>query len=177
MPTETRRAARSWRVSHLGVRGRPCRHDPTPLSGVVDMGRLPARVRDVAEGTVESRVTGVPVRTLKVEVVAGPDRGLASTSTESTITVGTAEGNDLRLTDSTVSRYHLELQCRGDRIVVIDPGSTNGTAVGPALVERGSVPPGTVLELGKTQLRVSDGQTVTVEIHRGESLGELYGGR
>jgi DNA-binding NtrC family response regulator len=130
----------------------------------------------MAQETLQHRTAGLPVRTLKIEVTTGPDAGKVFTSSESTATVGTAEDNDLRLTDSTVSRYHLELRCRGDRILVVDPGSTNGTAAGTAMIERGSVPPGTVLDLGRTQLRVSDGQTVTVEIHRGEQLGELRGG-
>jgi DNA-binding NtrC family response regulator len=126
-------------------------------------------------GTLQSRTAGLPVRTLKLEVTSGPDAGKAFTSSESTATVGTAEDNDLRLTDSTVSRYHLELRCQADRILVVDPGSTNGTAAGSALIQRGTVPPGTVLELGRTHLRVSDGETVTLEIHRGEQLGELRG--
>jgi DNA-binding NtrC family response regulator len=125
--------------------------------------------------TLQNRVAGLPVRTLRLEVLAGPDAGKAFTSAESTVTVGTAEDNDLQLTDGTVSRYHLELRRQGDRIQLVDPGSTNGTQVGAALIERGSIAPGTAIDLGKTRLQVSDGQTVTLEMHRGEQLGELYG--
>ncbi|MCK6449224.1 MAG: sigma 54-interacting transcriptional regulator, partial [Planctomycetes bacterium] len=71
--------------------------------------------------------------------------------------------------------YHLELARDGDRIVVRDLGSTNGTAIGAALVERARVPPKTVLVLGKTALVVDDGETVTVEMYGAEALGGLRG--
>ena len=78
----------------------------------------------------------MPLRTLFLEVVEGPDAGLTLRSTSEPVTVGTAEGNDLRLTDASVSRYHLELSRRGDRVLAVDPGSTNGTEVNGVLVER-----------------------------------------
>ncbi|MFP2901439.1 FHA domain-containing protein [Corallococcus sp. 4LFB] len=100
---------------------------------------------------------GLPIRTLTIEVVGGPDQGRSCTAEGDAVTVGTADSNELRLTDPTVSRYHLELSRKGDRVAVADLGSTNGTAVGPALLERGTVAPGTVLSLGRTSLRVGTG--------------------
>src|SRR5262249_14682059 len=91
------------------------------------------------------------------------------------ITVGTAVGNDFVLTDDTVSRYHLELASRGDRILVQDLGSTNGTRAGAAFIERGFVMPGTSLTLGKTTIKVLDGETVTVELFDEDHLGPIYG--
>ena len=57
----------------------------------------------------------VPVRTLRVEVVQGPDKGLSKTTTSDTIAIGSAPQNDLILTDDTVSRFHLELHHLGSR--------------------------------------------------------------
>jgi len=130
----------------------------------------------MAAGTLHNRVAGLPVRTLKLEVVAGPDAGKVFASEGASATVGTAEDNDLRLTDATVSRYHVELRAKGDRIAVIDPGSTNGTQVGPAQLYRGSVPPGTRLDMGRTQILVTDGAPATLELHGGEELGHMSGG-
>ncbi|MBN1204081.1 MAG: sigma 54-dependent Fis family transcriptional regulator [Myxococcaceae bacterium] len=125
--------------------------------------------------TLPNRPAGLPIRALSIEVVGGPDQGSSYTADGETVTVGTAESNDLRLTDPTVSRYHLELSRRGDRVAVSDLGSTNGTAVGPALLERGTVAPGTLLTLGRTSLRVGDGPTRSLSLHESGVLGPLRG--
>jgi DNA-binding NtrC family response regulator len=118
---------------------------------------------------------GLPIRTLAVDIVEGPAAGLARMAESDTLSVGTADGNDLVVADPTVSRYHLELTRRPDGIQVIDAGSLNGTFAGTVRIERALVPPGTVLRLGKTALRVGDGQNVTVELHRSEALAGLRG--
>src|SRR5688572_565263 len=98
--------------------------------------------------TVPDHSSRMAVQGIRVEVIRGPDQGRAHTAASNSITIGTAAGNDLRLSDETVSRYHVELTCRGDRIVVVDHGSTNGTAIGGAWITTGTVRPGTVLSLG-----------------------------
>jgi DNA-binding NtrC family response regulator len=127
--------------------------------------------------TIPRRIGGLPVKTLRVEVVAGPDRGRRAALTGESVTVGTAQGNDLELSDPTVSRYHLELRRRADRIVVADLGSTNGTAVGGALVEGASVSvsPRTTLTIGETQILVDDGDLVMVDTAFPDALGALRG--
>ncbi|ATB44883.1 sigma 54-interacting transcriptional regulator [Corallococcus macrosporus] len=130
----------------------------------------------MSSGTTRpDRPVGLPIRTLTIEVLGGPDEGRAHTADGETVTVGTAESNELRLADPTVSRYHLELSRKGDRVAVADLGSTNGTAVGPVLLERGTVAPGTVLTLGRTSLRVGDGPTRTLSLHDSGALGPLRG--
>ncbi|HEY8208222.1 MAG TPA: sigma 54-interacting transcriptional regulator [Myxococcaceae bacterium] len=125
--------------------------------------------------TQKDRVAGLPLRTLLLEVIEGPDAGRTLRSTSEPVMVGTAEGNDLQLTDGSVSRYHLELSRSGDRVLAVDPGSTNGTEANGVLVERAQVPAGTVLALGRTRLRVSDGATVSLELHGEDALGGLRG--
>ncbi|WP_052518734.1 sigma 54-interacting transcriptional regulator [Archangium violaceum] len=125
--------------------------------------------------TVSDRPIGLPIRTLFIEVVGGPDQGASHTAGDETVTVGTAESNELRLTDPTVSRYHLELSRKGDRVAITDLGSTNGTGVGTALLERGTVAPGTIVTLGRTSLRVGDGPTRTLSLHDSGALGPLRG--
>src|SRR5215510_6936179 len=99
--------------------------------------------------TVPIEQTARLVRTLRVEVVSGPDAGKSLRSDADRLTVGTADGNDLVLGDRTVSRYHLELQRKAGRIAAVDLGSTNGTRVGKALIHSSSVliDAGGVLEL------------------------------
>ena len=76
----------------------------------------------------------------------------------------------------TVSRFHLELRRAEDRIVALDHGSTNGTLIGPVLVDGGavSVLPGALLKLGNSSFRVDDGRLVSVE-PGSDSVGELRG--
>jgi DNA-binding NtrC family response regulator len=129
----------------------------------------------MTDGTLPIALVGLPVRTLSVRVVGGVDLGLAVADQTDALTVGIAEGNALRLTDPSVSRFHVELSRRGDKVVVRDLGSTNGTqAHGLALTEA-AVPPGTVLQLGHTQLEVGAGQTRSVELAEHDALGPLKG--
>ncbi|HEY8429947.1 MAG TPA: sigma 54-interacting transcriptional regulator [Sandaracinaceae bacterium] len=118
---------------------------------------------------------GLPIRSLRVEVVEGPDAGASALSESESLTIGSAEGNDLVLRDPTVSRFHLELSRGADGILVLDNGSTNGTVYERARIERASVPPGAVLVLGKSRVRVDDGARITLELHDGEELAGLYG--
>jgi DNA-binding NtrC family response regulator len=114
------------------------------------------------------------VTALRVDVLSGPDQGAGCTG-EDRLTVGTAKGNDLVLTDPTVSRYHLELTRTATGIHVVDHRSTNGTIAGGVRLADGWIGPGAVLSLGHTQLRVSDAQPVAVEYHDSEQLGGLRG--
>ncbi len=118
---------------------------------------------------------GLPVRTLEAEVVEGPDAGATRKAVSEHLSVGTAEGNDLVLTDPTVSRYHLELVRRHDGVLVIDHGSTNGTVFEGARIERAVVGPNATLRIGHTALRVGDGGRVTVELHDGDEWAGLFG--
>ena len=125
--------------------------------------------------TVPSQSSHFPVRTLRVEVVEGPDAGKRVTSGADRLSIGTATGNDFVLTDATVSRFHVELRASGTGALVRDLGSTNGTLSGPIRLEQATVPPGTVLKLGRTRVRVDDGETVRVELHDTDRLGDLHG--
>ncbi len=125
--------------------------------------------------TVPARFSVIPVTALSAEVIEGPDAGKRVLATSETLTVGTADGNDLVLTDPTVSRFHLELARGMAGVVVVDPGSTNGVMLGAARIERGAVPPGALLSIGRTRLRVGEGESVNLELHDGEALGGLVG--
>ena len=118
---------------------------------------------------------GLPVRSLVVEVVDGPDAPNRVVAGSDTLTVGTAEGNDLVLGDGTVSRYHLELFRGGSGVVVHDLDSTNGTHFQGARIARGTVPPGSVLRVGGTSLRVTDGARVSVEVHDDDEYADIVG--
>ena len=115
----------------------------------------------------------IPVRSAAVEVTGGPDLGLRATGDE--LSIGTGEGCGVRLGDPAVSRFHAELRPCPGGLAVIDHGSTNGTFAGAVRIERAIVPPGTVLRMGDTLLRVGDAAPVEVELHASEVLGGILG--
>lgn len=127
------------------------------------------------DATLRHTVDGLPLTGLRVEVVKGPDRGRSCIAKADSITIGTAPGNDLVLGDETVSRYHAELLRQRDRIIVKDHGSTNGVRLGTCILEHASVAPGTVLDLGRTQVRVDDGAPIEVELYGSDHFGALRG--
>ena len=130
-----------------------------------------------AEPTVLSQPSwALPVRSIRVEVTDGPGAGTTLTAERETLSIGTADGNDLVLGDPTVSRYHADVSRHGSGgVSIVDLGSTNGTFVGAVRIERGVVPAGTYVRLGGTTLRISDGEDVALELHSEEKLGGLLG--
>jgi DNA-binding NtrC family response regulator len=115
------------------------------------------------------------VRTLKADVVEGPDSGRSTWTSEERLTLGTAKGNDLVLGDETVSRFHLLVKRTDDGILVVDQRSTNGTFVGGARLGEATVGPGTVVAIGRTRVRLANGQDGDVELHDDARLGGLFG--
>ncbi|MEZ4338827.1 MAG: sigma 54-interacting transcriptional regulator [Sandaracinaceae bacterium] len=102
-----------------------------------------------------SRVA-VPVRIVRAEGLADP-RALCAEADGEPLTVGSAEGNALRLADPTVSRFHLELSGDAGGIRVRDLGSTNGTRASGIRIVEAVVPSGTTVTLGDSSIRVTDG--------------------
>ncbi len=115
------------------------------------------------------------VRTLRVDVIEGSDAGRSVWGEHEILTIGSAQGNDLVVSDETVSRYHLELRRTEHGIEAIDQGSTNGTYVGAARLGRAIVPPETTLVLGRARIVVRDGARVDVDVHDDDRLGPLVG--
>nr|HEX4313543.1 sigma 54-interacting transcriptional regulator [Kofleriaceae bacterium] len=123
--------------------------------------------------TLRYGASHVPVRALVVDVVDGPDAG--ATASADVVSVGTATGSTLRLTDPAVSRFHVELRAAAGGIAVVDHGSTNGTFAGAVRLERGVVAPGTQLRVGGSTLRVGDSAPAQVEVHGDDSLAGMLG--
>jgi DNA-binding NtrC family response regulator len=113
---------------------------------------------------------------LDLFVVVGRDRG-ARVAVRQTIRLGTAEGNDLRLTDPTVSRVHATLSTGSEGVRIRDLGSTNGTFVDGVRVRDGYIAAGNLVRVGDTTLRADQAQEpVQIELSPHDRLGELVGG-
>ncbi len=120
--------------------------------------------------------TGVEIPMVQLVVVDGPDRGLRFALARGTANVGTAPLNDLRLTDSTVSRLHAEIEVQRDRVRVRDSGSTNGTFINGVRIDSAYLPPGSSLRIGDTTIVVEVGdEPLFVELSAKTSFGGMIG--
>ena len=105
-------------------------------------------------------------RRYRLRVVAGPDQGKEQALQDGTTTVGTHADNDLVLSDTTVSRFHLEMRVRRDGIEVRDLETTNGTKHGGARI-------GQVVLVGPARLRLGKHTEMDIEpVDEGVVLGD-----
>ncbi len=90
----------------------------------------------------------------RIEVTAGPDRGLTVELSGAPTVIGRGEEAGLRLSDQELSRRHCQVTVRGRRAELRDLASTNGTSLnGRPLGEPCELKDGDVIGLGGTQLR------------------------
>ncbi|HSO30880.1 MAG TPA: sigma 54-interacting transcriptional regulator, partial [Labilithrix sp.] len=66
---------------------------------------------------------------IRVEVTRGESAGASLEPTTDVIRIGRAEGNDLVVPDTHVSSEHAKIVFAGERYVLVDQRSTNGTAI------------------------------------------------
>ncbi|MCU1570247.1 MAG: phosphopeptide-binding protein [Naasia sp.] len=66
--------------------------------------------------------------------------------------IGRGSEADITVEDSGTSRKHVELLWDGERAQVNDLGSTNGTTLNGARVERALLPPDSVVQIGRTRI-------------------------
>jgi DNA-binding NtrC family response regulator len=111
-----------------------------------------------------------------VAVTSGPDRGLAVDSTGDEVTIGTADGSTLRLSDALVSRHHCSLTATRDGVRLRDLGSTNGTSVAGCRIESAVLAPGTTIAIGDTKVAVELLEDSIAEpVSRDNRFGDLLG--
>ena len=92
------------------------------------------------------------------------------------VRVGSADDNELRLTDSSVSAYHCEIVLTPGGALVRDLGSTNGTYVDGIRIERAYLGPASQIEVGNSRLLlVTSDDDVTLPISSRTNFGPLLG--
>ncbi len=113
----------------------------------------------VSRETLQLRTTAVRItQPLLLEVVDGPDAGRRYGPLELPIRIGSAPGNEVVLSDPTVSRHHCTLEEASEGILLRDTGSTNGVRLGGHRVLIGVLIHGSSMTLGQTVLAVSFGE-------------------
>jgi DNA-binding NtrC family response regulator len=139
-----RRAEVVWYAQGACIRSRklmPTGDDERPGDGTtIAAGRIPA-AREAAFRLVSTR---------------GPDAGSEHVvdTAPGTALVGTGPGCDLRLTDSTVSRRHLECEIVEGGLRIRDLGSRNGTFVSGVSIVEAVVFGGETVHVGTSALRI-----------------------
>ena len=115
---------------------------------------------------------GLPIRRVRVASTQGAFKDFVAEG--DTVSIGSALGNDLRIEEPTVSRFHAQLTRRGGSIVVKDLGSTNGTQIGPARLfgSEAEVKTPAVVGVGQVELKLTDADVVMVD-HGPRELGGM----
>jgi pSer/pThr/pTyr-binding forkhead associated (FHA) protein len=70
------------------------------------------------------------------------------------LTIGRAPDNDVHIDDLAVSDHHARLYAEGDKMVIEDLGSLNGTCVNDLRVNRATLRDGDNIQIGKHQLQL-----------------------
>jgi DNA-binding NtrC family response regulator len=109
-------------------------------------------------------------------IVKGPDRGEAIAIADLAVTVGSGPGNDVLLTDPTISRRHLIIEPRAEGVILRDVGSTNGSFVQGARFQELTLGFGTEVTIGQTVLKyVPQEEHLELQPSDEESYGSLAG--
>ncbi len=109
-------------------------------------------------------------------VIRGPDRGARVRIEAEPITIGASKQCSLVLTDTTVSRRHLEIVLVDDEYMVNDCGSTNGVTIGGRRFERAPIGFGDEFKIGRTVIKlVPDEEFVEPEPAGDGAFGSIVG--
>jgi len=141
------------------------------------MASPPSTLPPGPDETEQSAPAGARVRKFWLHVLEGPDEGVSLSSRGKRVTVGTAEGADLRLQDRAVSKFHCEFSINNDQVTLRDLGSRNGTQVAGVKVREAYLEHGATLLLGRTRLRFElDAALLSLPSSTAASFGRLLGG-
>jgi len=117
------------------------------------------------------------VRQFEVTVVDGKDRGTRVVSAGDELSIGSSDGNDLRLTDNGVSRHHCALRAVERGLELVDLGSRNGTFVGNLEVTSCFVRTGAQIRIGQTTVSVQIlDHDLEQPLASADRLGSILGG-
>jgi two-component system response regulator GlrR len=131
-------------------------------------------------GTVEivreRDATHAVIAPLELRVIAGPMAKHVFRATRDRFVVGMHPSADFVLKDETVSRFQCEIAIEGDRIVIRDLGSKNGTLVDGVSVMQAHLRVGSRIQIGVTEIELGLGSTpVEVPLTAENRFGELVG--
>src|SRR5687767_13797710 len=112
----------------------------------------------------------------RLTVTAGAQAGQSITGAGEILRVGSKEGNSLRVSNETVSRYHFEIEAGPHGFLLRDLGSTNGTFVDNYRVREIYLPRRAQLKAGEVALTFEAlGEDVAIELSHDDRFGDALG--
>jgi len=126
--------------------------------------------------TLTVRGQTLVIRQFEVTVLEGPDCGVRVVSQSEELSIGSNEGNDLRLTDPAVSRHHCALRAERRGLALNDLGSRNGTFLNDVEIMSCYIKLGARIRVGQSVLavRILD-QDLEQPLATGDRSGPLLG--
>jgi len=106
----------------------------------------------------------------RLVAVGGPHEGGAYVLNRRVTTLGRDSRNTIQLLDEQASRQHCQLEMMGERLLIQDLNSTNGTFVNDKRVTECEVSPGDELSIGKCVFQVQLVEEKTPQDRIGERL-------
>jgi pSer/pThr/pTyr-binding forkhead associated (FHA) protein len=132
---------------------RPIRSgEPTTMRfpGVGDLE--PAEVEEGLSAADQATVEALREGTALLVVLRGPNTGARFLLDAEEVSSGRHPDSDIFLDDVTVSRKHANFRREGDRFVVRDVGSLNGTYVNRQRIDEAVLQTGDEVQIGKFRL-------------------------
>lgn len=126
--------------------------ESTP-SGWGRANRLPPAGFHDAACVATRPLTTINMANYVLEILDGDRAGEVLPVGDSTIRIGRKTGNDIVLTDEKTSGVHCEIMPEGDRLVLKDLGSTNGTFLDGKRVTELVLTPGDIVTIGRTKVK------------------------
>ena len=83
--------------------------------------------------------------------MSGDVKGKSFTLDQKTLTIGRSADNTIPLDNATVSGHHCNITLEGDRHVLRDLGSTNGTRVNAKEIKEAVLKPKDILQVGEVE--------------------------
>jgi transcriptional regulator with GAF, ATPase, and Fis domain len=149
-----------------------CPHGPFPSMSNVTSATIPAHT---VLGT-RAQTERLGFQEFHLVLINTDGAGKSFPITDTTLKIGKSPDNDVVIDSPTVSRNHLVIRRQGDRFLVEDLQSTNGSFIDGAQIREAYLKPGQLLELGDVQLRFQSTLTpVKIAPSVEDRLGELVG--
>ncbi len=98
-------------------------------------------------------------------VIYGPELGKRAPLGQATFEIGRSSRSDLPIDQESISRHHARITFDGQRHVIEDLGSTNGTFVNDVNVKRQPLKDGDQVKLGRSILKYMSGDNIEANYH------------
>lgn len=116
--------------------------------------------------TVISKITERPVaQAACLVVIYGLDMGKKYNIEKSSIIIGRSSKSDIQIDQESISRSHAKLVNSGEKVMIRDLGSTNGTYVNDKLIEECTLRDGDLVKIGRTIFKFLSGGNIENAYH------------